>query len=419
LGGGMTATGNPAPFNPRLIIAVVLVGLVGFVAMWALTALGPQLASGENARGHALSKSVAGFAGIVDLAGRSDMWVDVRREVVHATPLDADESSTLLVLTPDHAADPDDIAALIAAHGSEPVLLILPKWRLAKNSEKPGWAGAGFAAAPPRALIPEIMLGDAQFTIGALEVRAPQRAAGEGAAARRIDIFPGDWQVIKGTAGTPLLALPGAERSLLVRAEGQPHYILAEPDMVNNFTFASRGRARAALAVLDLVAEDAGAGGVAFDVTLNGIGGGGGFLKLAFVPPFIGITLCLIAAGLLALWQAARRFGPAQLQPRAIPISKLALIESSAELVAQTQREADAAAPWLRAQREAMARGLHAPAALSGDALDCWIDRRRPASSGDNFSALAGRFLRARTNDELLTIARDIHAIRKELLREH
>src|SRR3546814_10370833 len=85
-------------------------------------------------------------------------------------------------------------------------------------------------------------------------------------------------------------------------------YILADPDLVDNFAFASRDKARGAALLLDAIGEDANASGFAFDLTLAGFGGGRSLLRFAFVPPFIGITLCVIAAGLLALWQAWMRF---------------------------------------------------------------------------------------------------------------
>lgn len=418
----MTGADNRAAFDPRVMVAVVVVGVIGFIAMWALVALGPQLTAGDNGQGHALSRSAPGYAGIVDLAERSDMWVDVRREVVEAQPLGEDEGRTLLVLTPAHDTDPDDIAELITAHGDEPVLLVLPKWRTGPHPDKKGWSGPGGTVPPPATLIPSATLGGTAAVRDTM-LRTPVQAAlsGAGTALRQVTLRPGSWHSIATSDAMPMLALPGPDRALLIRSSDRDFYVLADPDLINNFAFASRDGARAALAILDVVAEDADAGGVAFDVTLNGIGGGGagGFLRLAFVPPFIGITLCLIAAGLLALWQAAIRFGPARRPVRAIPISKLALIESSAELVAQTQRENDAAVPWLRAQRDALARGLHAPPALTGEALDAWIDRRRRDTGGESFAALARRLLLARSSADMLATARELHIIRKELLREH
>ena len=439
----MSADAARTPFDPRVIGAIVVIGVIGFIAMWALMALGPQLSAGNNGQGHALSKSVAGYAGIVDYAERADMWVEVRREVVEATPLDDDEGSTLLVLTPDQNSEPDEIAALIKAHGREPVLIVLPKWRTIPNPQRKGWAGMGFVAPAHPRLVPWDRFGGREPDVGVVLTRQGGSIVLKGSGYQRgtATTQPGQWQVLFGGGGTVMIGVPSGpldwmqnlssraappkgrlteNPALLVRSSDRRLYVLADPDLINNFAFASRERARTALTILDMVAEDADAGGVAFDVTLNGLGGGGGFLRLAFVPPFIGITACLIAAGLFALWQAAARFGPARLPARAIPISKRALIESSAELVAQTRREADGADAWLRGQREALARALHAPPGLLPHQLDEWIDLRRPAQDGrEGFAALARRLPLARNSSELLGIARALHGIRKDLLREH
>ena len=422
----MSAEATRSPFDPRVVGAIVIIGVIGFIAMWALIALGPQLSAGNNGQGHAMSRGVAGYAGIVDYAERADIWVDVRREVVEAAPLGDDEGSTLLVLTPEHDSDPEDIADLIKAHGAEPVLLILPKWRTSPHKEKKGWAGAGSPQLAPQRLIPEDALGGGPIRHQFVPLASEKRARLPGRhSAKMATLRPGDWQLLDGPRTTALLSMPGDGRAILARGPSRRFYVLAEPDLINNFAFASRDGARTALTILDVVAEEAGASGVAFDVTLNGLGGGnGGFLRLAFVPPFIGITACLIAAMLFALWQAAARFGPARVPARAIPISKLALIESSAELVSQTHREADGADAWLRGQREALARALHAPPGLEGAALDEWLDRRRPNASAsqaaiDTFSSLAVRLPLARNTNELLGLARALHGIRKDLLREH
>ncbi|MDX2211168.1 MAG: DUF4350 domain-containing protein [Sphingopyxis sp.] len=418
----MSADTARTPFDPRVIGAVIVIGVIGFIAMWALMALGPQLSAGNNAQGHALSKGVAGYAGIVDYAERADIWVDVRREVVKATPLGDDEGSTLLVLTPDQSSEPDEIEALIKAHGREPVLIVLPKWRSIPHPQRKGWTGIAFPVTARQDLLDKADIGGVgKPRIAPLAATVQTSFAGPSNRRDAVTLAAGNWQrVAPGPRNASLLAVPGSDDALLVRSANRRVYVLADPDLINNFAFASRERARTALAVLDMVAEDSDAGGIAFDVTLNGLGGGSGFLRLAFVPPFIGITACLIAAGLFALWQAAARFGPARVAARAIPISKRALIESSAELVAQTRREADGADAWLRGQREALGRALHAPPGLEGAALDDWIDRRRPARvGGDGFAALARRLPLARNSNELLGLTRALHTIRKDLLREH
>ena len=399
-------------FNPLLIAGLVLVGVVAFIALWALVALGPQLSSGNDGGGHALSKAAPGFAAIVDLAERAGADVELRRRVDSAAP---EESGPLLILTPKHTSKPEEIAELMARQ-SERVLLVLPKWqtlRVPGRTPKPGWVSNGFPVAPNAALLPE-----AHF--GKVRVRAPdakaQAVTAEVAGRRFAAYLPTDAQVVEGDAIEPLIA--GANGgAVLARAKNHDLYILADPDLIDNLAFASRDGGRAAAMLIDAVAEDADADGFAFDLTLNGFGGQRSLLRFAFVPPFIGITLCLIAAGLLALWQAWVRFGPALKPGRAIPVSKAALIANSADLVRQARRELDGAEAYVASQRTAIARRLHAPTGVDAAATDAWIDRRLKAG-GDLFSALARRLPLARNRHEFLEGAQALSDIRKELLRD-
>jgi hypothetical protein len=150
---------------------------------------------------------------------------------------------------------------------------------------------------------------------------------------------------------------------------------------------------------------------------LNGFGSGRSLLRFAFVPPFIGITLCLIAAGLFALWQAAMRFGPALKPQRAIAVSKAALIANSADLIKQARRELDGADAYVKSQRTAIARRLHAPTGLDDEATDRWIDKHLRSGS-DLFSSLVRRLPLARNTHEFLEGAQALHDIRKDLLRD-
>ena len=406
------ARGGDNGFNPLLIAGLVLVGVIAFVALWALVALGPQLSSGNDGGGHALSKAAPGFAAVVDLAERAGADVELRRRVESAS---SEEPGPLLILTPRHESRPEEIAELLNRQDDR-VLIVLPKWqtlRIPGRTPKPGWVSFGIPIAPSNALIPEAPLGK-------VDIRAPdakaQRIAADVGGRRFSAYLPEDAQIIDGDGIEPLIA--GANGgAVLARAKDRDIYILADPDLIDNLAFASRDRARAAAMLIDAVAEDAAADGFAFDLTLNGFGGQRSLLRFAFVPPFIGITLCLIAAGLLALWQAWVRFGPALKPGRAIPVSKAALIANSADLVRQARRELDGADAYVAGQRSAIARRLHAPAGIDAEATDAWIDRRLTAGS-DLFSALARRLPLARNRHEFLEGAQALSDIRKELLRD-
>ncbi len=406
------ADGDDHGFNPRLIAAVVAIGIIAFVALWALVALGPQLSSGNDGGGHALSKAAPGYAGIVDLAERAGADVELRRSADPGRYADS-----LLVLTPMHRTRPEEMTELLDNRVAGKMLVILPKWqagRLPGQTLKPGWVGAGFADTPPERLLPPKWFGD-------VTIRAPASKAQSvpvAFAGRSFTVaLPDDVQTVAGAELEMLVAGPDGG-AVLARAYKSNVYVLADPDLVNNFAFASRDGAVGAALLLDAVAADADADGMAFDLTLNGFGGQRSLLRFAFVPPFIGITLCLIAAGLFALWQAWMRFGPALKPGRAIPVSKAALIANSAELIRQARRELDGADAYVHSQRSAIARRLHAPAGLDAATTDAWIDKHLPPDR-DPFSALARRLPLARSTHEFLEGAQALHAIRKDLLRDH
>lgn len=400
-------------FNPRLIAAVVAIGVVAFIALWALIALGPQLSSGNDGGGHALSKAAPGYAGIVDLSERAGAHVELRRS--EKAPEYDGEWRELLVLTPTHRTKPDDIARVIAGHRGGPVLIVLPKWQAGRNPNKPGWSGIGFPIAPSPGIIPS--------TAGKIDKIVSEPHA-RGAAAtgvvggRQMTLpLPGlRAQVMAADGFDTLVGFPHGG-ALIARHKRDKIYILSEPDLINNLAFVSRERARAAALLIDAIAQDAEADALTFDVTLNGFGAQRSLLRFAFVPPFIGITLCLIAAGLLALWQAWVRFGPALKPGRAIPVSKAALIANSADLIKQARRELDGADAYVHSQRTAIARRLHAPSGLDAAATDAWIDRHLDAGS-DLFSSLARRLPLARNTHEFLEGAQALHDIRKDLLRD-
>lgn len=404
---------NDHGFNPRLIAGVVVIGVIAFVALWALIALGPQISSGNDGGGHALSKAAPGYAGIVDLVERAGADVELRRRV---ETTHYEEYEPLLVLTPTHRTRAPEIAELLDAQRSTPALIVLPKWQaiaVPGQTQKPGWVSAGFPARPPAAMLPPAHFGTVEIKAAPTKAQdVPARVAGRSFVAS----LPGHVQTITGDNLETLIAGPNGG-AVLAQVGDRDLYILADPDLINNFAFATRDKAVAAANLIDAIAEYADADGLAFDVTLNGFGGQRSLLRFAFVPPFIGITLCLIAAGLLALWQAWMRFGPALNPRRAIPVSKAALIANSADLIRQARRELDGANAFVKSQRIAIARRLHAPGGLDDEATDRWIDKHLDAGK-ESFSSLARRLPLARNTHEFLEGAQALHDIRKDLLRD-
>src|SRR3546814_18872596 len=120
------ASASESTFNPRLIGGVIAIGVIAFIALWALLALGPQLRSGNDGKGHALSRGAPGFAGIVDLAERAGAHVELRR---HIESQRGGKGGPLLILTQTHEPLPGEVAEQTAAPCEAPTLTVLPPWR--------------------------------------------------------------------------------------------------------------------------------------------------------------------------------------------------------------------------------------------------------------------------------------------------
>jgi hypothetical protein len=139
-------------------------------------------------------------------------------------------------------------------------------------------------------------------------------------------------------------------------------------------------------------------------------------LRLAFEPPFLAMTLALVAAALLAGLHGAFRFGPTLVEARSIALGKTALVENSAGLIRLAEREARLGAAYADVVRQETARTTGAPAALPDSDLDAYLNRLgkpdRPA-----FSELAARLAGARDRHELMASARALSDWRKSVLR--
>ncbi len=327
-----------------------------------------------------------------------------------------DDETELTILTPTHRTRPEEMAELMKAQGEAPVLVVLPKWlagRATGTSAKPGWVSAGFATSAPERLLPPDYFGTVNISLGR---NRPQSIQADFGSSIFTLFLPANVQSIAGENLETLIPAPNGG-AILARRRDKDLYVLADPDLISNLAFASRARAESAMSLVDAIAEDANSKGLAFDLTLNGFGSQRSLLRFAFVPPFIGITLCLIAAGLLALWQAWARFGPALTPQRAIPVSRAALIDNSADLIKQAKREIDGADAYVKTLRTAIAKRRHAPAGLDDAATDAWIDRLI-APGHELFSVLAWRLPLARNTHDMLTDAQALHQIRKDLLRD-
>jgi hypothetical protein len=395
-----------APFRPRTIALIVAVAAIAFAGFLLLIAFAPQFQSGHDGRGHALSTSGNGFAGLVALTddlGSHSLFV--RRE-------EQLDTRALLIVTPDVDSDPKAIARLLAMRGDAPTLIVLPKWWTRPLPGQPGWVqrvdmiwpgGATFALAK---FAPGMSIEQTPFKThltSAIDVPRLSRAK-----IGQLD----PQQRLAGRGFTPVL-LDRDGRVVIGKLPGRRVFVLAEPDLLNNQGLADSWTARQGWQVIDDLATT---NEIAFDLTLNGFAisrQDKSPLQSVFKPPFLPVTLILVAAGILAGLHGAVRFGAPVAPGRAIALGKRALVDNAAMLFRAARKEHRVGAAYAALTRDLAARATHAPARLSGEALDAYLDRSGKDGGDPPYATLAWRAEAAEDRDQLLSAARALYRWRR------
>ena len=474
------SSARSSPFSPRVALGLVLVGALGFMAL--LWAIGSGLAdpAPQPSGAHVGGKGLTGFAALAGyLRARDYAVTEVRTRGPH-------RRGGLLVLTPRHNTKPADLARVIADHASVgPTLLIMPKW-LAQPLPLPGRLGTvpgnpkvrpGFVklekplAVEWRGFHDEVSVDLSPLSGSGAALQ--WRAAGLGG------VMPAPTAVVsgKGTALVPLVTAGADARMLAGYFADGGHYrglrvialadeppaddatgnsengensdqasppssdvaqetaqfpliVVFDPDLLNNYGLAHQENALLA----ERLVQAAHAGGerkVVFDLTLAGYARSQSLLDLAFTPPFVAATLCLLLAAGVALWRAYHRFGPPILITRSIAFGKRALIANAAGLLRRARRQHLLGGPYADAVRERLVKALALPQRLDSGQAEAAIDRAlavrtraaEPAAgtgvdpNAETFSASSARLRGARKPRDMLRAAQRLSPLERTLLR--
>jgi hypothetical protein len=411
------------PFNPRLVAGMIAAGIITFAALMLLIAYGGGIGGRSDGRAHALSTSAVGFKGLVDLVGR---FRDVHL-VEDANDLSFDH---LAVIALEPQSDADALSAILQRRADLPTLIILPKWSTIPHPSRPGWVqgvydglgntvsqmiGEQVAVRP----IENAPLADEAAGIGILEglrfriPPSPQAIQGPGLTA----LVPLDAPRTAGSESGGKAAVGKSDGPALVAQIGEsPHYVVADPDLLNNRGLHDRRAARDALALI-VSLNDLEPGVVDFDLTMNGLGAANSMsmLRLAFEPPFLAMTLALVVAALLAGLHGAFRFGPVRRPQRTIAFGKAALVENSAGLIRMAERETRLGGAYADVVRHDLSRAVHAPPSLDAGDLDQRLDRLTPKGE-QSFSELAANLAVARDRSRLVAAAQALFRWKKAVV---
>ena len=419
-------------FSRRTVLALILFGALTFGALLWFIGQGDTGPGPDNGAAHAQGHGLAGYAGLVAMLQGQGYEVSLSR-----SPGRLDDES-LLVLTPSEWTDPDAIAEIIERRRhSGSTLVILPKWfampvpRTAKNAKKgwvqllgaaaPGWTGKLREEQAMTVKLDKLAPGGSDWHGLGLAGRLPDRS-------RVLGLEGGPWSsLVRDSKGRDLvayaddhgcypvldaaagLAAPDAE------CDGDKWNLTVafEPDLFNNYGLADRDRALLAAKVIELAREGQNVP-VVFDLTLNGFGATKNLLTLAFEPPFLAATLCLMLALVVVGWRAFGRFGPPLAEARAIAFGKARLAANAGGFIRRSGRLHLLGPPYagLIARRLANALGLRR---VDSAQIDTALARRSPGAP--TFSDLARRLETARGPSQTLRAAHALKSLERTLTK--
>ncbi|PCD03712.1 hypothetical protein COC42_05005 [Sphingomonas spermidinifaciens] len=390
-------SGNPSPFTTRT--ALILTGLGGIllIALLVMAGFGQEIEARMTRVPGPVAKGATGFQALHDLlAGLPGTRVTLAREN------DALAADNLVIATPDAQIKAADLAALVRRREGRPLLVILPKWQTERDGLSPTRERRvrGSMRLPALGSMLKDVVPNAGVTREGQRVRRP---LAPGSPLAPVE----EPQTISGNGIEPWISVRG-QGAMLAKLSDRRIWILADPDLANNYGLRDIRNARAIVAAIKAMNDDR-LDAVAFDLTLHYRPGDRNLVKLMLTPPFVAVTIALLAAALLAGWASAARFGPPRREARAIPFGKAALIETIAALTRRAGRAAAGGPRFAAMRAERLGARLHAPRGLGGDALADWLDTRRPGFA-ERYRAVA----RATDETSLTDAAQALHDFTKE-----
>ena len=349
-------------FSRKTLFWGIFASLLAAAGFFLLSTYAPDFRQPEGG-GTPLSKGGSGYAGLVELLklanGQSPPMARSER-ALSVGPA----SGFLLIVTIAPGSDPAALERIVKLRSGKDTLFVLPKWFTLPLQGHEGWEMKierlpGTVINDWLGRIAKAKLGEGNSTVEQLDVEGRTVAAPE--------------QLQWVADDHPLIAA-GNGKAVLTELDKEPFYILTDPDLINNAALNDPQKAAAALDMIAML--EPGKGAVMFDLTLHGVGQKYDLAKLLVEPPFLALTLSVLAAAALAFLHGLGRFGPPRTEARAIAFGKQALVDTTATLLKRAGRLQELGDRYAALMRARAAALLGAPQGLQGEALDRWLDSR-------------------------------------------
>ena len=349
-------------FSRKLMLGWIAGAVVIFAA--SLYLMGSKEYEGPDSAGAStFSRSAIGHAGIFDLLQRLD--IPVIKSLSNS--MDKVGAGGVLVLAEPRASlRQDDLTSKLKA---ERVLLVLPKWFGLPSDQHPGWVRevrerSTFEASSVVGLVASRMEavredGPVLWTTNELDLRP--------------DVVK-PTQLMRGTGLRPVIA---GDQGMLVGElieRNRRVLVLSDPDVIANHGMAREGNAALAVALIKRLRGPNGT--VVFDETIHGYTAAAeNPFALMFRFPFVIATVQGLVAVALLLWATLARFGAPQSVPPPLSAGRAGLLQNMAKLIEFTGHQQVMVRRYVEETLRHVARQLHAPRTLTGDALVAWLKR--------------------------------------------
>jgi hypothetical protein len=397
-------------FSGRLLAGWIAGAVVVFAVSLYLMG-GGEVSGPESTGASTFSRSAVGHAGIADVLQRLGIAVVKSRY----NSLEKLAPRSVLVIAEPRPGQQSE-AAIRTLLKADRILLVLPKWTGLPSEQSPGW-------------IREVRLRSTSEAAWALHLVAPRaevvRESGEMKWTSNpfagVPSLAEPVQLVRGGGLRPVIA---TDRGMLVGAvddRNRQILVLSDPDLISNHGLA---RGTNATVAIDLIRRLRGAdGSVVFDETVHCyvVKPTSPLLLLLGFPFVVATAQGLIAVGLL-LWATMARFGAPQPLPPPLSAGRGGLLQNMAKLIELNGHQQIMVRRYVQETVRDVARQLHAPRGLSGDALLAWLQRVGTARAVeidcrvlmDGADKLGAP--QRRDSSLLVRLARDAHRWKGEIL---
>jgi hypothetical protein len=357
-------------FSSQAVILIVLCAVAFFALSALLSSKGDPGVSADRAGPGAYSVSAVGYAGFFDLLKERGVPVLISA----GDPLsDAGLRGTLIVAAPEARFIAG--ARAMDLERAQRLLLVLPKWEVRPDEDKPEWIASAeslpmFIAQEALALIPSAgsRVFRKEWPVRWTVDEFGYEPSGAGIAQL---IRPDGMKVLVGDGDGALVAeITEGDRKILV---------LSDPDVMSNHGLIKGQNAAFMVALIGALREQDGSAisaSVVFDETVHGFHAASASPYHAlFSPPFSVVTVLAFCSVIVMLWAGYGRFGATRDAPPALGFGKAKLIDNSARLLDYGGHHAAILARYVRMTVRSAARALHAPGGLDEPSLVEWLDR--------------------------------------------